>query len=65
MNRRWILIGGSAVLLLLMPVAAHLAPLGALALIAAAAAALVAIESLVDRADRRAVRSHHDELTKG
>ncbi|MHA7190059.1 low temperature requirement protein A [Arthrobacter sp. MDT2-16] len=62
--KKWRL-GGSAVLLLLMPVAAHLAPLGALALIAAAAAALVAIESLVDRADRRAVRSHHDELTKG
>lgn len=56
--KRWRL-GGAAVLLLLIPVAAPLAPLAALALVTAVAVLLVAAESTRYAEVRAAIRAHH------
>ena len=52
-------LGGAAVLLLLIPVAAPLAPLAALALVTAVAVLLVAAESTRYAEVRAAIRAHH------
>ena len=56
--KKWRL-GGAAALLLLMPVGAQLAPLGALALAAGMAALLVAAESLLYAEARTSIREGH------
>jgi low temperature requirement protein LtrA len=54
--KKWRL-GGAAFLFALVPIAARIPPLAALALVCVAAAALVIIESLLDRDKRSAVRA--------